>query len=129
MANCEFCDGQESLIVQVVDSEFYGKKIIVCKTCLAKKIREGLKKIDFDRLSEISRSSVFVNEVPCKVKEITEDGSRSFFFYPYLLSFELFEHKHPEDEYRSWVHEIYRNWIQFLGVFRNRENKERKEPS
>jgi len=127
MDRCDYCGTDEQVTVYALDSEYYGKTVRLCPSCLRNKITTSFRPIDKLKLDDMIRSFLLVNDSPYSNAELKRDENCSFFLYPYLIGFELFEREVETPVFESWSREVYRRWVHFLTTVQRLENKRRKK--
>ncbi|HNT95870.1 MAG TPA: hypothetical protein PKM99_07125 [Thermotogota bacterium] len=129
MDRCDYCGTTERVTAYMLDSEYAGKTVRLCATCMKSKISDSLRPIETQKIRELILAFQLVNDSPYPSAELKKDDNCSFFLYPYLIGYELFEREDGTPMVESWSREIYRRWVYFLTNVRKLENKRRKESS
>ncbi len=129
MDRCDYCGTTERVTAYALESEYAGKMVRLCSACMKDKIATSFRPIEKQKLSDLIRAFHLVNDAPYPAAELKRDENCSFFLYPYLIGYELFEREEGTPVFESWSREVYRRWIYFLTNVKRLENKGRKESS
>jgi hypothetical protein len=92
-------------------------------------LQKGWVAIDRFRLEEIVRSFELLSDTSCGEVKIGKDDTCSFFLYPYLMGYELFEKEDPDPGFETWSRDVYRHWVLFLAHVKKLENNGKKQSS
>jgi len=79
MDRCDYCGTDEQVTVYALDSEYYGKTVRLCPSCLRNKITTSFRPIDKLKLDDMIRSFLLVNDSPYSNAELKRDENCSFF--------------------------------------------------
>ncbi len=129
MDRCDYCGTTERVTTYALESEYAGKRVRLCSGCMKDKVAASFRPIERQKLSDLIHAFHLVNDAPYPSAELKRDENCSFFLYPYLIGYELFEREEGTPVFESWSREVYRRWIYFLTNVKRLENKGRKESS